>query len=120
MPERYNDQFWGFLDRLVAGSEVVIDQPAGSPHTDYPDSIYPLDYGYLAGTTSADGSGIDVWVGAAGGKTPAGILVTVDLIKRDSEIKVLLGCSEAEMLTIVEFQNTTDNMHSLLIRRGQE
>ncbi len=120
MPERYNDQFWGYLDRLVASSEIVIDQPKDSQHSDYPETIYPLDYGYLAGTTSADGSGIDVWTGTTGGKTPDGILVTVDLIKRDSEIKVLVGCSEADMMTIVEFHNKTDNMHSLLIPRNRE
>lgn len=117
MPERFNSEFWGYLERLVESSEIIIDQPKGSQHSDYPDSIYPLDYGYLAGTTSADGSGIDVWVGSGDRKQTAGILVTVDLVKRDSEIKVLLGCDEDEMRTIVDFQNTTDAMHCLLVRR---
>lgn len=117
MPERYNHAFWETLARLVASSEVVIDQPKGSQHSDYPDSIYPVDYGYLAGTTSADGAGIDVWVGSGDGKQVAGILVTVDMVKRDSEIKVLLGCSEDEMRHVIAFHNRTDNMHALLIRR---
>lgn len=29
----------------------------------YPDLIYPIDYGYLAGTSAMDGGGIDVWCG---------------------------------------------------------
>ena len=56
----YPPDFWRALDALVAGSEIVIDRPRGSAHPRYPDVIYPLDYGYLAGTRAADGDGIDV------------------------------------------------------------
>lgn len=59
-----NDDFWCKLDELVQSGDLVIDRPQGSAHPRYPDIIYPLDYGYLAGTTAADGEGIDVWVGS--------------------------------------------------------
>ena len=52
--------FWQAFDRLILESEIVIDRPKGSAHPRYPDFIYPLDYGYLKGTTAMDGSGIDV------------------------------------------------------------
>jgi inorganic pyrophosphatase len=55
-----NNAFWLRLDELVAGCGLVIDRPKGSPHPRYPDFFYPLDYGYLDGTRSADGDGIDV------------------------------------------------------------
>lgn len=58
--------FWTAMDRLVAGSGVVIDRPAGSAYPRYPQRLYSLDYGYLKGTTSADGAGIDLWRGKAG------------------------------------------------------
>ncbi len=57
--------FWHRLDELVETCPVVIDRPAGSTHPRYPDIVYPLDDGYLDGTTSGDGHGIDVWVGDA-------------------------------------------------------
>ena len=56
--------FWEALDALVEGAEIVVDRPRGSRHPDFPEFVYELDYGYLKGTTSADGEGIDVWIGS--------------------------------------------------------
>jgi predicted acetyltransferase len=50
-----NDDFWQALDKLVSDSEIVIDRPKGSAHPRYPEFIYPLEYGYLKGTTAMDG-----------------------------------------------------------------
>ncbi len=58
-------EFWDFLDNLVASHTLVIDRPKGSQHPRYSDLVYPLDYGYLEGTTAIDGGGIDVWLGTA-------------------------------------------------------
>jgi len=44
--------FWQTFDRLILESEIVIDRPKSSAHPRYPDFIYPLDYGYLKGTTT--------------------------------------------------------------------
>ena len=40
-----------------------------------------------------DGGGIDVWVGSGDKKIDA-IMCIVDLMKRDSEIKILIGCTD--------------------------
>lgn len=85
--------FWRALDALVDSSTLKIDRPKGSAHPRYPDFLYPLDYGYLEGTTSADGAGIDVWIGSLPEKQVTALLCTVDLEKRDTEIKLLLGCT---------------------------
>jgi inorganic pyrophosphatase len=114
MPE--HDEFWDFIDRLVAESEIVIDQPKGSAHAEYQETVYPLDYGYLAGTSSTDGAGIDVWLGASGERRANAVVCTVDLLKRDSEIKLLLGCADEEIQTIADFLNTGE-MRCLLVRR---
>jgi hypothetical protein len=58
--------FWTHLDRLIATSRIVIDRPKGTPHPHYPDVIYPVDYGYLDGTTTIDGGEIDVRRGTTG------------------------------------------------------
>ena len=95
--------FWSDVDSLVASSAVVIDRARGSGHPRSPEHIYPLDYGYLDGTVSGDGQGIDVWLGASGERRVTAVLSTIDLLKRDIEIKLLLGCSPAEMDEIQAF-----------------
>ena len=112
----YNEDFWNALDELVSNSEIVIDRPRGSAHPRFPNFIYKVDYGYLKDTASMDGAGIDVWVGSGEKKIDA-IMCIVDLMKRDSEIKILVGCSEEEKLEIYKTHNETQNMKGVLIRR---
>ena len=42
--------------------DVVIDRPMGSAHPDYSDIVYPINYGYVPGTTAPDGHPIDAYV----------------------------------------------------------
>ena len=88
--------FWDYLDELVQTSRLVIDRPKGSRHPRYPELIYPLDYGYLAETMSGDGHGVDAWLGSLIPPKLDAVLITVDLHKRDVEIKLLLGCTPTE------------------------
>ena len=110
-----SDDFWNALDSLVNENEVVIDRPKGSSHPRFPEYIYPYNYGYLKGTTSADGGGIDIWQ-IDHSKNVTGIIVTVDRLKKDSEIKVLLGATEKEANEILQFHRRGD-MQALLILR---
>jgi inorganic pyrophosphatase len=87
----------------VTSSELVIDRPRGSVHPRHPAIIYPLDYGYRKGTSSGDGDGIDVWRGSLATAHLDAVVCTVDLEKRDLEVKLLLGCSTAEKEVICEF-----------------
>ena len=112
----YNEDFWKALDELVSNSEIVIDRPRGSAHPRFPNFIYKVDYGYLKNTASMDGAGIDVWVGSGEKKIDA-IMCIVDLMKRDSEIKILVGCTEEEKLEVYKTHNETQYMKGVLIRR---
>ncbi len=112
----YNEDFWKALDELVSNSEIVIDRPRGSAHPRFPNFIYKVDYGYLKNTASMDGAGIDVWVGSGEKKIDA-IMCIVDLMKRDSEIKILVGCTEGEKLEVYKTHNETQYMKGVLIRR---
>jgi inorganic pyrophosphatase len=98
--------FWARLDQLVAASEVCIDRPAGTAHPRYPEFLYPLDYGYLEDTAAMDGGGIDVWRCSLPDGRVVGVICTVNLDKRDSEIKVLLGCTPDEIDLAVATHNT--------------
>jgi inorganic pyrophosphatase len=95
--------FWRELAALAANSEVVIDRPQGSIHPRYPELRFPLNYGYLAGTTSGDGGGIDVWIGSLGGRQLSGLICSFDPGKRDAEIKLLLGCTSRDIEAILAF-----------------
>lgn len=111
------EEFWTALDKLIEQSEIVIDRPKGSTHPKFPDFIYKLDYGYLKDTSSMDGGGIDVWVGSAGGRYADAIVVIVDLMKKDSEIKILISCTEDENEIIRQTHNETPYMKGILIQR---
>ncbi len=111
--------YWDYLDLLVATQMLVIDRPKGSTHPRYPDLVYPLDYGFLEGTTTVDGAGIDVWrgTGEVSLKVVA-LILTVDLKKKDSEIKIMLSCTESELQKALDFQNTF-SMRAMLVRRSE-
>ncbi len=102
--------FWHAMTELIATGSIFLDRPKGSTHPRYGEAVYPLDYGYLENTTSSDGGGIDVWLGSLNAvvenvsvKTLTGILCTFDTLKRDAEIKLLIGCSEDDIPVIQEF-----------------
>ena len=98
-------RFWQGMEQLVVTNKIIIDRPKGSSHPRYPNFIYPLDYGYLENTTASDGNGIDVWMGSPNSKTLTGILCTFDKIKRDAEIKLLLGCTKEDVHIIQQFNS---------------
>ncbi|MCJ7606138.1 MAG: hypothetical protein MUO19_08945 [Dehalococcoidales bacterium] len=100
-----NSELWTRLDTLLATSEVVLDRPKGTAHPGYPDLVFPLDYGYLEGTSGGDGQGIDVWQGSADHRDLTAIVCTVDMKKRDAEYKLIIGCTGEELGIIEEFHN---------------
>ncbi len=111
-----NEDFWYKLDQLVASSAVRIDRPKGSAHPRYPLFRYPFAYGYLVGTWSGDGDGIDVWIGSLPIQTVTGIICALDLQKRDAEMKLLLGCTSEEMQQIVSIHNTGSQSAIVIVR----
>ncbi len=104
--------FWQAMQELITANAIAIDRPKGSTHPRYPKAVYPLDYGYLENTTASDGGGIDVWFGSSESKMLTGILCTFDTLKRDAEIKLLIGCTKNDVQTIQEFHK---GMHTLYI-----
>ena len=112
-----NNEFWQALDKLVAESKIIIDRPRGSAHPRFPNFIYKVDYGYLKGTSAMDGGGIDVWVGTKESKEINAIMCIVDLMKKDSEIKILIGCTDKEKQLVYQTHNETEFMKGILINR---
>ena len=41
---------------------VIVDRPKGSRHPEYPEMIYPINYGYIEGIMAADGEEQDAYI----------------------------------------------------------
>lgn len=112
-----NKKFWQHLQTLVNESKIIIDRPKGSCHPKFQENIYEVDYGYLKNTHSMDGGDIDVFVGESGDKQVTGVAVTIDLLKRDSEIKILIGCTVDEKEKIRKQFTNYEMLQGIVIDR---
>lgn len=112
-----NQDFWKAIDTLVSSGKIVIDRPKGSKHPRFPNITYALDYGYVENTASMDGGGIDVWRGSLQSNEANAIICTVDIMKKDSEVKLLIGCTQEEIRIVYDFHNDTEFMKGILITR---
>lgn len=118
MLNKYNHSFWKTMDKLVEKSKLVIDRPKGSSHPRYSDIVYLVDYGYLKNTQSMDGNGIDVWLGTKKDKKLDAIICIVDIFKKDSEIKLLIKCTDHEKEKAYNFHNESKYMKGIFINRN--
>jgi len=110
-----NTDFLDYLQQLVETSPIIIDRPKGSDHHRFSGKAYPVNYGYLDGTSSMDCGGVDIWVGSMGIQKVVGVLCTVDLLKRDTELKILFDCTDLEIQLIHEFVND-NRMRAMYIK----
>ena len=116
MNTKKDQEFWDEMAGLTTSRQIIIDRPKGQAHPQYPDLIYPFDYGYLEDTIAADGDGIDVWIGSLFGRQVTGIICTVDLDQQDAEIKLLLDCTPQEAQTALIAHNTGSQAGMLIER----
>lgn len=109
--------FFDALDALARSAQIRIDRPKGSAHPRFPNVIYPLDYGFLDGTTAADGEGVDVFVGSSAGAGVTAVALTVDAGKRDVEVKVLLDCTPGAIDEVFAFLSGTLRLGTTIVHR---
>ena len=115
-----NAFFWQKLDSIYFASSIVITQPQGSFHPTFKNLIYPVDYGYLNETLSQDQLGIAIYKGKGSAFSVEAILVAADILKKDIEVKLLVGCSQEEVDKILRFVNQTEYQKTIIVRRGYE
>jgi inorganic pyrophosphatase len=113
---KHDNEFWEYLNKLARENEIVIDRPKGTKHPKY-DFFYEFDYGYIKNTKTTDGGGIDVFKGSLHNKKIHTIICTIDLLKNDVEIKLLIGCTAGEKTKIHEFLNKNENMKGIIIEK---
>jgi inorganic pyrophosphatase len=115
---RYDIEFWEYISKLVKNNEIIIDRPKGTRHAKYNDVVYEIDYGYIKDTRTTDNCGIDVFKGSLHNKNVNTIMCTIDLLKKDIEIKILIGCTEYEKKKIYEFLNNSKFMKAIIIEKN--
>ena len=117
-----NALFWQKIDTLFFSSQIVINRQKKSAHPQYPNLIYPVDYGYLKDIETADKSRINVFVGSLGKKNHSieYLVIAADILNKDIEIKILHNCSEKEIREILIFLNQTDFQKTILLKKGKD
>ncbi|MDF9824011.1 inorganic pyrophosphatase [Breznakia sp. PF5-3] len=115
-----NALFWQKLDTIFLSSTLKIERAKDTQHPKYANMVYPVDYGYLQDTIGSDNEPIDVFSGKEKNRQVQAIVVSADILKRDCEVKIIMGCSEAEIHSILVFLNQTESQKAVLLRRGQE
>jgi len=115
-----NAFFWQKLDSIYFASSIVITQPQGSMHSTFANLVYPVDYGYLNDTLSQDLLGIAIYKGKGSAYSVEAILVAADILKKDIEVKLLVGCNQEEVDKILRFVNQTEYQKTIIVRRGND
>ena len=105
LPPLFTDAFpWDRWEAFLRTATVTLDRPHGSVHPHYADIRYPLDYGFVEGTSTNDGDAVDVFVGS--GQTGlVGAILTHDRRKDDCEVKLLWNCTPEEIYCALGFLN---------------
>jgi inorganic pyrophosphatase len=107
--------YWESIESIILKNGITIDRKKGSHHPKYNDFIYHVDYGYINNSKSMDQNEIDIFVGSMDNKKIEGLFCTIDLLKLDSEIKVIYECSSEEIDLMKEDLNNSKYMKAILV-----
>lgn len=105
----------GNLSYLGKTVTVIVDRPIGSAHPDFPEMIYPVNYGYIEGITAPDGEEQDAYILGVDSPVKQYTGVVIGVISREDDIEDkwvvvpenLAGteiCWECNVMHAVEFQ----------------
>ena len=105
LPEIVAGSFdWEGWEALIAQNGITLDRPYRTPHPDFPDIIYPINYGFINDTLGSDGDEVDIFVGRAQNGL-VGLLLTTDHRRGDREVKLLYHCTPEDIYLANGFIN---------------
>jgi inorganic pyrophosphatase len=73
-----------WLGRTV---DVTVDRPLGSAHPEHPELVYPVNYGFVAGTVAGDGEPVDAYVLGVDGPVGTATGTVVALVERRNDVE---------------------------------
>ena len=88
--------------------QITIDRPIGSAHPQYPDTVYPVNYGYLPDVSGGDGEAQDVYLLGVSEPVEQYTAKVIALISRqdDNEDK-LVAAPENMIFTLKQIRQAT-------------
>jgi inorganic pyrophosphatase len=108
---------WEAWEEVIERNGITIERPRRSQHPQFPEIIYPIDYGYVNGTIGPDGVEVDVFVGTAANGL-VGVILTDDHRRGDREVKLLYHCLPEEVYLVNGFINFNPQlMQGVLVMR---
>ena len=113
-----NAFFWQKVDTIYSSSKLMVVYEKGKTHQKYKNLIYPLQYGYLLDFVDGKNLGIAVFKGSSKSNTVGALILAADVLKKDLEPKLLIGCTEEEEMDVLHFLNQTDLQKTILVRRS--
>lgn len=113
-----NAYFWQKVDTLLLSSSINVKCKKGTSHIKYPTMNYPLDFGYIGEDKNSDGS-ISFYLGSKSDECDT-MIVAVDILSKEIDVKLLIGCSEQEEDEVIRFLNHTDFQKTIIVRRGDD
>ena len=114
-----NSYFWQKVETLFLSSGLEITRKKGDIHPTFKNLIYPTDYGHVKDTKSVSGEGVSVYLGSGSRSTITALVVAADILAKELDVKILVGCNEEEEKDVLHFLNQTDYQKTVLIRRGE-
>ncbi len=115
-----NAFFWQKIDTLLFSSPLEIFHKKGESHPEYAHFIFPVDVGMLQETSSQKSDGIFAFKGTKESSGCNAVVVSVDILKKELEVKLLIDCTEEEEEEILKFLNQADLQKAILLQRGSE
>ena len=73
-----------WLGRTV---DVTVDRPSGSIHPEHPAIVYPINYGFIAGTVAGDGEPVDAYVLGVDGPVDRATGTVIAVIERHDDVE---------------------------------
>lgn len=108
--------YWDILNEWLCNNPIIIERKKNTAHPNFSSMIYPVDYGFIKNTHAMDKGGVDIFIGSDKGQKINGVMLVVDTLKHDSEIKVLYKCTLDEILKIERFLNESVYMKAIFIK----
>ena len=115
-----NAWFWQKVDTLYLSSGFRLTRKKGDVHPVFKNLIYPTDYGHVKDTKSVSGEGVSVYAGSLSRNTITALVVAADILAKELDVKILVGCTDEEVDQVLRFLNQTDYQKTVLIRRGKD
>lgn len=115
-----NALFWQKLDTLLASSLYKKVRDIHESHPKYPLLVYPVEYGHLYDTDVDQLVVAKIFKGSLTSSQCDAVIVAIDILQKELDIKLLVGCDEREKEKCLEFSNQTHFQKTILVSRSNE